>query len=119
MNPEKEFFNEVGEFRCQCCRKILVSFTFSSTDSESAVKRNTFSRMKVVSLTLHLPVAYRTGALQKNCASGWRKISALCGVTTYRLVEVYRDWGRAFKTEAASTFETSANFYQTTQRHDQ
>ena len=42
MNPEKEFLNEVGEFRCRCCRKTLVSFTFNSSDSESVVTRNSF-----------------------------------------------------------------------------
>ena len=64
MNAEKEFLNEVREFRCHC-RKTLVSFTFSSSNSESAVTRNTVSRMKVALLTLHLPVAYHSGALQK------------------------------------------------------
>ena len=57
MNAEKEFLNEVRESRCHCCRKTLVSFTFNSSDSESAVTRNTVSRMKVALLTLHLPVA--------------------------------------------------------------
>jgi len=61
MNAEKEFVSEVRGFRCHCCRKTLVSFTFSSSDSESAVTRCTVSRM-----TLHLPVAYHSGALQKD-----------------------------------------------------
>jgi hypothetical protein len=68
MNPEKEFLNEVREFCCPS-RKTLVSFTFNSSDSESVVTRNTVSRMKVALLTLHLPVAYHSGALQKDCAS--------------------------------------------------